>query len=302
MKFEELIGATPLYQVERNLFLKLEYTNLTGSVKDRAALEMILDGEKRGVLRPGSTIIEPTSGNTGISLAAIAAQRGYGCIIVMPDSMSAERRQMMMAYGAEIVLTPGNLGMAGAVAKAKELVGGMENSWIADQFENPANAMAHYRTTGPEIWAQTDGKVDVFVAGVGTGGTITGIGRFLKEKNPHIRIVAVEPAESPLLSQGRAGSHGIQGIGANFIPNVLDLSIVDQIMTVTQKQAIKATRVLARQGVFCGISSGAAYHVAREIVLENPNKNVVTILPDSGNRYLSTLAYYDEPGEKVPDV
>lgn len=302
MKFEELIGATPLYQVERNLFLKLEYTNLTGSVKDRAALEMILDGEKRGVLRPGSTIIEPTSGNTGISLAAIAAQRGYGCIIVMPDSMSTERRQMMTAYGAEIVLTPGNLGMAGAVAKARELAGGMENSWIADQFENPANAMAHYRTTGPEIWAQTDGKVDVFVAGVGTGGTITGIGRFLKGKNPHIRIVAVEPAESPLLSQGRAGSHGIQGIGANFIPNVLDLSIVDQIMTVTQKQAIKATGVLARQGVFCGISSGAAYHVAREIAQENPNKNVVTILPDSGNRYLSTLAYYDEPGEKVPDV
>lgn len=302
MKFEDLIGSTPLYQVECNLFLKVEYTNLTGSVKDRAALEMILDGERRGALRRGSTIIEPTSGNTGISLAAIAAQRSYGCIIVMPDSMSAERRQMMMAYGAEIVLTPGKLGMAGAVAKAKELAEGLENSWIADQFENPANAMAHYRTTGPEIWMQTGGQVDVFVAGVGTGGTITGTGRFLKEKNPHIRIVAVEPEKSPLLSGGQAGMHDIQGIGANFIPKVLDVHLLDEIVAVTDEEAFEAARELAKKGILAGISSGAAYHVARKMALENPDKNVVTILPDSGNRYLSTLAYYDKPGGKVPDV
>lgn len=299
MKFEELIGSTPLYQVSANLHLKLEYTNLTGSVKDRAALEMILDGERRGVLKPGSTIIEPTSGNTGISLAAIAAQRGYGCIIVMPDSMSAERRQMMAAYGAEIVLTLGKLGMAGAVAQAKELTEKLENSWIAGQFENPANAMAHYRTTGPEIWAQTEGKVDVLVAGVGTGGTITGTGRFLKEKNPNIRIVAVEPAKSPLLGGGQAGPHGIQGIGANFVPEVLDRSILDEICPVTDEQAFAGARTLARQGLLCGISSGAAYHVANTIAQQYPDKNVVAIMPDSGSRYLSTGLYYDAPEEKV---
>lgn len=293
MKFEDLIGSTPLYQVERNLFLKLEYTNLTGSVKDRAALEMILDGEKRGILKPGSTIIEPTSGNTGISLAAIAAQRGYGCIIVMPDSMSAERRQMMMAYGAEIVLTPGKLGMAGAVTKAKELAEGLENSWIVDQFENPANAMAHYRTTGPEVWAQTGGQVDVFVAGVGTGGTITGTGRFLKERNPDIRIVAVEPAKSPLLSGGKPGSHGIQGIGANFVPKVLDVHLLDEIVAVTDEEAFEAARELAKKGVLAGISSGAAYFAAKTIAKKEPKKTVVALLPDSGSRYLSTGLYYD---------
>lgn len=299
MKFEDLIGSTPLYQVERNLFLKVEYTNLTGSVKDRAALEMILDGERRGLLKHGSTIIEPTSGNTGISLAAIAAQRGYGCIIVMPDSMSAERRQMMQAFGAKILLTPGKLGMSGSVAKARELAGQMENAFIPGQFENPANPMAHYRTTGPEIWAQTGGKVDVFVAGVGTGGTITGTGRFLKEKNPHIRIVAVEPAKSPLLSGGQAGAHGIQGIGANFIPKVLDVSLLDEVVQVADKEAFAAAGALAGRGILCGISSGAAYYASKTIAEANPGKNVVAILPDSGSRYLSTGLYYDDQIENV---
>lgn len=299
MRFEDLIGSTPLYQVEHNLFLKLEYTNLTGSVKDRAALEMILDGERRGILKSGSTIIEPTSGNTGISLAAIAAQRGYGCIIVMPDSMSLERRQMMASYGAEVCLTPGKLGMAGAVAKAQELAEQMENAFIPSQFDNPANAMAHYRTTGPEVWAQTRGKVDIFVAGVGTGGTITGTGRFLKEKNPDIRIVAVEPAKSPLLSGGQAGPHGIQGIGANFLPKVLDVQLLDEIVPVTDEEAFAAARALAGQGILAGISSGAAYFAAKAIAAGNPDKTVVTILPDSGSRYLSTGLYYDTQTEKV---
>lgn len=299
MRFEDLIGSTPLYQVEHNLFLKLEYTNLTGSVKDRAALEMILDGERRGILKSGSTIIEPTSGNTGISLAAIAAQRGYGCIIVMPDSMSLERRQMMASYGAEVCLTPGKLGMAGAVAKAQELAEQMENAFIPSQFDNPANAMAHYRTTGPEVWTQTRGKVDVFVAGVGTGGTITGTGRFLKEKNPNVRIVAVEPAKSPLLSGGQAGAHGIQGIGPNFVPEVLDVQLLDQIVPVTDEEAFAAARALAGQGILVGISSGAAYFAAKAIAAGNPDKTVVTILPDSGSRYLSTGLYYDTQTEKV---
>ena len=299
MRFEDLIGSTPLYQAEHNLFLKLEYTNLTGSVKDRAALEMILDGERRGILKSGSTIIEPTSGNTGISLAAIAAQRGYGCIIVMPDSMSLERRQMMASYGAEVCLTPGKLGMAGAVAKAQELAEQMENAFIPSQFDNPANAMAHYRTTGPEVWTQTRGKVDVFVAGVGTGGTITGTGRFLKEKNPNVRIVAVEPAKSPLLSGGQAGAHGIQGIGPNFVPEVLDVQLLDQIVPVTDEEAFAAARALAGQGILVGISSGAAYFAAKAIAAGNPDKTVVTILPDSGSRYLSTGLYYDIQIENV---
>lgn len=299
MTFDKLIGQTPMYQARPNLFLKLEYTNLTGSVKDRAALEMVLDGEKRGVLKPGGTIIEPTSGNTGISLAAIAAQRGYGCIIVMPDSMSTERRQMILAYGAKIFLTPGTLGMAGAVAKAQELAEQMENAFIPGQFDNPANAVAHYRTTGPEIWTQTGGTVDIFVAGVGTGGTITGVGRFLKEKNPDIRIVAVEPAKSPLLSGGKAGSHGIQGIGANFIPNVLDRQVPGQIVAVTDEEAFAGARTLAGQGILAGISSGAAYHVAETIAREQPERNVVALLPDGGSRYLSTGLYYDAPQEKV---
>lgn len=293
MNFESLIGSTPLYPIEQNLFLKLEYTNLTGSVKDRAALEMVMDGEKRGALKPGSTIIEPTSGNTGISLAAIAAQRGYGCIIVMPDSMSIERRQMMEAFGAKIVLTPGKSGMAGSVEKARALAAQIEGAFIPGQFENPANAMAHYRTTGPEIWAQTNGRVDVFVAGVGTGGTVTGVGRFLKERNPGIRVVAVEPAKSPLLSGGQAGNHGIQGIGANFVPQVLDVSLLDEVCPVTDEEAFESARALARQGILAGISSGAAYHGAKTIAKANPDKNVVAILPDSGSRYLSTGLYYD---------
>lgn len=299
MKFEDLIGSTPLYQAQRNLFLKLEYTNLTGSVKDRAALEMILDGEKRGFLKPGSTIIEPTSGNTGISLAAIAAGRGYHCIIVMPDSMSAERRQMMLAYGAKIELTPGKLGVAGAVARARTLAQMTENAFIPNQFENPANAMAHYRTTGPEIWTQTRGRADVLVAGVGTGGTITGAGRYLKEKNPDIRIVAVEPAKSPLLSGGQAGAHGIQGIGANFIPGVLDISLLDEVVPVTDEAAFAAARELAGQGILCGISSGAAYCAAKSVAGTAQDKNVVAIMPDSGNRYLSVGLYYDAQTGRV---
>lgn len=289
MSIESLIGNTPLVSGGDNLYLKLEYTNLTGSVKDRAALGMILDGEARGILKPGATIIEPTSGNTGIALAAIGASRGYKCIIVMPDSMSAERQMLMRAYGAQVVLTPGKLGMAGAVSKAEELAAQIPGSWIAGQFENPANAMAHYRTTGPEIWQQTDGKVDVFVAGVGTGGTITGVGRFLKEQNPNVRIVAVEPKSSPLLTEGRAGGHKIQGIGANFVPKVLDRAILDDIIPVADEDAFAATRRLAHEkGILAGISSGAAFFAAETIAKQNPEKTVVVLLPDSGMRYLST--------------
>ena len=288
MRIEQLIGGTPLVGVSPNLFLKLEYTNLTGSVKDRAALGMILDGESRGLLHPGATIIEPTSGNTGIALAAIGASRGYRCIIVMPDSMRAERQMLMRAYGAAVVLPPGKQGMAGAVERAKELAAQIPGSWIPGQFDNPANALAHYRTTGPESWEQTKGMVDIFVAGVGTGGTVTGVGRFLKEQNPAIRIVAVEPASSPLLSQGRAGGHRIQGIGANFVPGVLDRKLLDEVVTVTDEEALTATRALAReQGILAGISSGAAYCAARKIADSQPDKRVVTLLPDSGMRYLS---------------
>lgn len=299
MNIEDCIGATPLHAAGENLWLKLEYTNPTGSVKDRAALEMILDAERRGLLHPGSTVIEPTSGNTGISLAAIAAARGYRCVIVMPDSMSAERRKMMENYGAQVVLTPGALGMAGAVERAKAMAGALENSLIPNQFENSANADAHYRTTGPEIWAQTVGRVDIFVAGVGTGGTVTGTGRYLKEQNPGVRIVAVEPAKSPLLSGGRPGSHGIQGIGANFVPRVLDLSLLDDICTVTDEQAIAGTNALAAQGLAAGISAGAAYHVAKALAAASPDRNVVAILPDSRNRYLSAGIFYDAQSGKV---
>ena len=287
MNFEEKIGSTPLAALLPNLSVKIEYTNMTGSVKDRAALEMILEGEKQGFLHPGSTIIEPTSGNTGISLAAIAARRGYRCIIVMPDSMSRERRQRMVAYGAELVLTPGKGGMQLAVDTARELLRQTPNSWSPNQFEDPANAQAHYRTTGPEIWAQTGGRVDVFVAGVGTGGTVTGVGRYLKERNPDIRIVAVEPAASPLLSQGIAGPHGIQGIGANFVPKVLDRSLIDEVVPVTEADAIAAARALAGQGYPCGISSGAAYCAARCLALAHPDQHIVTLLPDSADRYRS---------------
>ena len=289
MNFDFPIGNTPLLGVLPNLSVKIEYTNMTGSVKDRAALEMILDAQQRNILHPGSTIIEPTSGNTGISLAAISAKLGYRCIIVMPDTMSIERRKLIQAYGAQVVLTPGAQGMAGAVAAAEELVRQTPNSWMPAQFDNPANPQAHYRTTGPEIWAQTQGQVDIFVAGVGTGGTITGVARYLKEKNPNIRIVAMEPAGSPLLSQGKVGSHGIQGIGANFIPKVLDRTLIDQICTVTNEAAITTARELAAgEGLLCGISSGAAFWAARKIAEANPDKSVVTLLPDTGMRYLST--------------
>jgi len=293
---EQLIGSTPLLQLsieglKARVLLKLEGCNPGGSVKDRAALAMIADAEERGLLAPGGTIIEPTSGNTGIGLAAVAAARGYKTIIVMPDTMSVERRLLMEAYGAQVVLTPGASGMSGAVEKAKELAQMTPNSFLPLQFDNPANARAHYTATGPEIWDDTDGAVDIFVAGVGTGGTVTGVGRFLKEKKPEVRIVAVEPADSPLLSQGRSGSHGIQGIGANFLPAVLDKSVIDQVVTVSTDQAYAAARLLgSKAGILVGISSGAALHAALELARqeENADKTIVALLPDTGERYLST--------------
>ena len=289
MFLESVIGNTPMLQLKENLFLKLEYANLTGSVKDRAALEMILDAERRGLLRTDSTVIEPTSGNMGISLAALAAGRGYSCIIFMPDSMSVERQHLIKAYGAQVELTPGKLGMSGAVEAAQKCLQETVGGWMPNQFENPANAHAHYRTTGPEIWKQTNSKVDIFVAGVGTGGTITGVGRYLKGQNEQIRIVAVEPADSPLLSKGQTGSHRIQGIGANFVPNLLDLTVVDDIICVTEKEAMSAVWQLSRQeGLLTGISSGAAFYTANGLAEQYPQKNVVTLLPDSGMRYLST--------------
>jgi len=284
-----LIENTPLLRLGNNLYAKAEFVNLTGSVKDRAAKYILEDAEEKGLLTPGGTIIEPTSGNMGIALAALSSPKGYHCIIVMPDSMSAERIALMRSYGAEVVLTPGADGMAGSIAKAAELAADIPGSFIPGQFENPANALAHYRTTGPEIWAQTQGKTDIFVAGVGTGGTITGIARYLKEQAPSIRIVAVEPAKSPLLSLGTAGSHGIQGIGANFIPRVLDRSLLDDVVTVTDEEAFAAAKDLSRRfGILCGISAGANYHAAAAIAAANPEKTVVTLLPDSGTRYLST--------------
>ena len=297
---DQLIGRTPLLQLtnmekQENLpatvLAKLEYFNPAGSAKDRVALSMIQDAEARGILQAGSTIIEPTSGNTGIGLACVAAARGYRTIIVMPDSMSAERQLLMGAYGAELVLTPGALGMSGAIAKAEELVKEIPGSFIPDQFGNPANSKAHYETTGPEIWADTDGNVDIFVAGVGTGGTITGVGRFLKEKNPAVQIVAVEPYDSPLLSGGKAGPHGLQGIGANFVPAVLDTTIYDRIIPVTTAQAYEAARRMGKtEGILVGISSGAALHAALELAKapENAGKRIVVLLPDTGDRYLST--------------
>ena len=300
---EELIGGTPLLELANlkkkqdlsaTVLAKLEYFNPAGSAKDRAALSMIDDAENRGLLKPGSVIIEPTSGNTGIGLACVAAVRGYRCIIVMPDSMSAERKMLMTAYGAELVLTPGAGGMTAAIARAEELASSIPGSFIPDQFSNPANAQAHYRTTGPEIWADTDGRVDIFVAGVGTGGTLTGVGRYLKEQNPNVRIVAVEPADSPLLSSGRSGSHGLQGIGANFIPKVLDTAIYDEVIPVTTEDAYAAARALGTtEGILVGISSGAALHAAMELARreENRGKTVVALLPDTGERYLSTALF-----------
>ena len=295
---EELVGGTPLLALGRygaelpaKIYAKLEYLNPAGSAKDRIAREMIAEAEKSGRLAPGGTIIEPTSGNTGIGLAAMAAAKGYRVIIVMPETMSRERRLLMKAYGAELVLTEGAKGMTGAIEKAEQLAREIPGAIIAGQFENPANPAAHRKTTGPEIWADTDGKVDIFVAGVGTGGTISGTGAYLKEKNPNIKIVAVEPHDSPLLSGGKAGAHKIQGIGANFVPAALDTGIYDEIITVTTEEAYAAARALARkEGVLAGISSGAALHAARTLALrpENEGKNIVVLLPDTGDRYLST--------------
>jgi len=297
---EQLIGSTPLLELKRTesilnlkarVLVKLECFNPGGSAKDRVAVAMLDDAEKRGLISPGSVIIESTSGNTGIGLACVGAARGYRTIIVMPDSMSRERQLLMAAYGAELVLTPGAEGMLGANKKAQELADSIPGSFIAGQFVNPANAQAHYLTTGPEIWADTDGGVDIFVAGVGTGGTITGTGRYLKEHNPDVKIVAVEPAASPLLSEGKAGSHGLMGIGANFVPDVLDTGIYDQIIPVWETDAYKAARDLGRnEGLLVGITSGAALHAALELAQqpENAGKTIVALLPDTGERYLST--------------
>ncbi len=294
----DLIGNTPLLELtatekkkgfSARILAKLEGFNPAGSAKDRVALSMIEDAEARGILKEGSVIIEPTSGNTGIGLACVAASRGYKTMIVMPDSMSVERQTLMKAYGAEVVLTPGKLGMQGAIDKAEELAKEIPGSFIPDQFGNPANVQAHRKTTGPEIWRDTEGNVDIFVAGVGTGGTITGVGEFLKEKNPAIQVVAIEPAGSPLLSGGQAGPHGLQGIGANFVPKVLNTEIYDRIIPVTEAEAYEAAQVLGRtEGILVGISSGAALHGAFMLAQENPGKTIVVFLPDTGDRYLST--------------
>ena len=296
----DLIGRTPLLEVcniEKNdaltarVLVKLESRNPGGSAKDRVALSMILDAEEKGLLTPGATVIEPTSGNTGIGLCAVAAARGYKCVIVMPDSMSIERQKLMTAYGGELVLTPGADGMTGAIAKAEALQKQIPGSIIAGQFSNPANPAAHYATTGPEVWADTDGEVDILVAGIGTGGTISGTGRYLKERKPSVTVIGVEPADSPLLTEGRAGPHGIQGIGANFIPENLHRELLDGVIPVTTPDSYAAARRLGREeGILCGISGGAALHAALTLAKleENRNKTIVVILPDAGDRYLST--------------
>ncbi|MBQ8527989.1 MAG: cysteine synthase A [Lachnospiraceae bacterium] len=303
----EIIGNTPLmqlhhYQEKENItdaviLAKLECLNPAGSVKDRAALYMIEDAEKNGKLKPGATIIEPTSGNTGIGLAVVAAAKGYRAILTLPDTMSVERRTLLRAYGAELVLTEGAKGMNGAIAKAEELAAEIPGSMILGQFDNPANAQAHRETTGPEIWEQTGGKVDIFVAGVGTGGTITGVGEYLKSKNPSVKVVAVEPADSPVLSGGVSGAHKIQGIGAGFIPSLLNTSLYDEVITVSSEDAFVQGRMLARtEGVLVGISSGAALWVAAQLAKrpENKGKNIVVLLPDSGDRYLSTPMFRED--------
>lgn len=299
----DLIGNTPLvrlngYQKEKKLdaelLAKLEYFNPAGSVKDRVALYMLLDAQEKGLLKRDSVIIEPTSGNTGIGLAAVAAEKGIRTIIVMPDTMSIERRNILKAYGAELVLTDGKLGMKGAIAKANELVEEIPHSFIPGQFTNDANPLAHYKTTGPEIWKDTDGDVDILVAGVGTGGTLSGAGRYLKEQNPDIQVVAVEPKDSPVLSEGRAGSHKLQGIGAGFVPRTLDIDIYDEVIPVTTQQAYDAARLLAREdAILAGISSGAALYAAEVLAKrpENRGKRIVIIIPDSGEKYLSEPVY-----------
>lgn len=296
----ELIGKTPLLEVKNlereeklkaKLLVKLEYFNPAGSVKDRVALNMIEDAEKKGRIRPGATIIEPTSGNTGIGLAAVAAARGYKAIFVMPETMSIERRKLLLGYGAQIVLTEGSKGMSGAIEKAAELEKETENAIVLGQFVNEANPEAHYRTTGPEIWKDTDGKADIFIAGAGTGGTVTGVGRYLKEKNPDVEVIAVEPAGSPVLSGGKAGPHGLQGIGAGFIPEILDTEIYDKVNRVKEDEAYAAARLLAaKEGILVGITSGAALHTALQEArrAENTGKVIVALLPDTGERYLST--------------
>lgn len=297
---EELIGNTPLLELNNiekqkllnaKILAKLEYLNPAGSVKDRVAKKMLDDAEQKGILTKDSVIIEPTSGNTGIGLAAVAAARGYRMIIVMPDTMSIERRQLMSAYGAELVLSEGAKGMSGAIEKAEELKKEIPGAIIAGQFVNPANPAAHKETTGPEIWDDTDGKVDIFISGVGTGGTITGVGEYLKEKNPNIKVIAVEPKDSPVLSEGKAGPHKIQGIGAGFVPAILNTKVYDEIITVSTEQAFDAARLIAKkEGILVGISSGAALFAAIDVAsrVENINKTIVALLPDTGDRYLST--------------
>ena len=303
--FLDLVGNTPLVRVNNlikkdelkaDVLAKLEYFNPAGSVKDRIAKEMILDALEKGLINENTTLIEPTSGNTGIGLSAVATALNLKIIITMPETMSVERRNLMKAYGAELVLTPGSEGMKGAIAKAKELASQIENSFIPGQFENPANPTAHYKTTGPEIYEQTEGKVDIFVAGVGTGGTISGIGKYLKEKNPEVKVVAVEPASSPVLSTGKGGAHKIQGIGAGFVPETLDTKIYDEIITVENEDAFATGKEMAKtEGILVGISSGAALYAAKELAKreENARKTIVVLLPDGGDRYLSTPLIQD---------
>lgn len=296
----DLIGNTPLVELthieekeglDSRVVAKVEFFNPAGSVKDRIAKKMIEDAEKKGVIKPGATLIEPTSGNTGIGIASVAAAKGYKAIMTMPETMSVERRNLLKAYGAKVVLTDGKAGMKGAIAKAKELAATIPNSFIPSQFENPSNPQAHYESTGPEIWKDTEGKVDIFVAGVGTGGTVSGTGKYLKDQNPNVKVVAVEPATSPVLSEGHAGPHGIQGIGAGFVPNTLDTSVYDEVFTVTNEQAYETGRLIAHnEGMLVGISSGAATYAAIQIAKrpENKGKTIVVLLPDTGERYLST--------------
>ncbi len=302
----ELVGGTPLLEASRfsrgrglscRLLCKLEYLNPAGSVKDRVALWMLRGAEKSGVLKPGATIIEPTSGNTGIGLAAMGVALGYSVVLTMPETMSQERRDLLKAYGAQIVLTPGDKGMAGAIEKAQELAASIPGSFIPGQFDNPQNPQAHYDTTGPELWEQSDGELDVFVAGIGTGGTLTGTGRFLREKRPSIQLVGVEPAGSPVLTQGKAGPHGLQGMGAGFVPQVLDTSLYDQVLPCTEEQAYAAAREFAKtEGILVGISSGAALWAACEVAAlpENQGKTIGVLLPDTGDRYLSTKLFQED--------